>query len=473
VAEKHWSYEELGGADLGDQRRTKRLVAVTREMSQRPGRTIGASMDVAGAKAAYRLFNEPDVTPEAILAPHQKQTLARMTGEKVVLVAQDTTVLNFTTHEEADGFGGIGGGYSVNHGCFLHSALAFNEAGVPLGVLVVKQWSRAKAARKKESARWGEVVREIASMTAGRFPARVIHLADQEGDDWSLLSACAETKSSFVIRADGRRAVGPARRTVEPAANIASVMATAPVLGRHRVEVSAKALRKGHGSGKWSHGNDRLASLARRATVEVRAQTLTIPRTRTRTDGLKALTFTVVSVIEVDPPTGIKDPLEWFLMTDQPVTTLAEALRVSGWYKQRWAIETWHRTLKSGVKVEECRLSDYDRMQRFIALAAILAWRIDWMVRISREQPDTPVDGLLDQLEIEALKHSSRNRGRPLLTIRDAIRQIAALGGFAGRNSDGEPGSKTLWTGWLSLMERVDLLRSYQQDHKPKNVGKR
>ncbi|GHT94189.1 hypothetical protein FACS1894116_07810 [Betaproteobacteria bacterium] len=30
-------------------------------------------------------------------------------------------------------------------------------------------------------------------------------------------------------------------------------------------------------------------------------------------------------------------------------------------------------------------------------------------------------------------------------TIRDVIRQIAKLGGFLGRKSDGEPGVKTLW----------------------------
>ena len=379
---EHWSVAEFGSAKLGDTRRTDRLVRVAQALSRKPGQTLGAALDVAGAKAAYRLFNAPDVTPAAILAPHQAQTWARMAGEPVVLIAQDTTVLNYSTHEESEGFGGIGGGHTQNHGCFLHSALAFAADGVPLGVLRATQWSRATPQTEPESVRWGAVVRTIAADAPPDGP-RLIHLADQEGNDWALLSACVETQSSFVIRCDGRRVVAPGQ-------SVRACLATAPVLGVHDLAIAAKALRKGHGSGVWSPGNDRPASPARTARVTVRAQTLTIPRTRTRRDGVPQVTCTVVAILETQPPAGVKDPVEWFLMTDEPVHTLADADRVAAWYRQRWAIETWHRTLKSGIKVEECRLASYDRMQRFLVLAAILAWRIDWMTRIARAAPDAP-----------------------------------------------------------------------------------
>lgn len=473
MSDRHWSYEELGTAELGDARRTRRLVKVAKTLSKKVGHTMGAAMDMAGAKAAYRLFNEPSVTPEAILAPHTQQTLLRMKAEPVVLVAQDTTVLNFSSHEEAEGFGGIGGGYATNHGCFLHSALAFNEAGVPLGILSAKQWARPqkskitpnkKSKAKKESARWGETVESISALPLPQ--TKVVHLADQEGDDWSLLSACVEQNASYVIRADGLRGV-------KPGISLRDTMLAAEVMGYNIVPVSAKKLRKGHGAGAWSPGNDRPAAEAREAKVEVRVKVVTMPKTRTRTDGQKSITMTVVSAIEVAPPKGIKDPLEWHLMTDQPVTSLAEAERIIAWYRQRWAIETWHRTLKSGIKVEDCRLSTYDRMQRYISLAAILAWRIDWMVKVAREQPETPVEALLDPMEIEILKRSSRNRSKQLLTIRDGIRQIAMLGGFTGLKSAGEPGSLTLWRGWTELMAKVDVLQTFLPKLKVKDVGSR
>ncbi len=40
---------------------------------------------------------------------------------------------------------------------------------------------------------------------------------------------------------------------------------------------------------------------------------------------------------------------------------------------------------------------------------------------------------------------------RQPLTLRDAIRAMAKLGGFLGRKSDGEPGVKTLWQGYRQL----------------------
>lgn len=466
MQDKHWSDEELGGADLGDIRRTKRLVAVTRQLSRKPGRTIGAAMGVAEAKAAYRLFGEHDVTPEAILAPHRAQTVKRMEAETLVLVAQDTTVLNFTTHEEAEGFGGIGGGYDVNHGCFLHSALAFNEQGAALGVLAAKQWSRAKKTAGKESARWANTIKEISEIEPGpgQTLPRVIHLADQEGDDWAVLTACVQTGSSYVIRSDGRR-------VLKPGESLRSTMSEAPLLGRDTVPARAKKLRKGHGPGKWRAGNDRPASKARVATVEVRAMLLTFPRTRTRSDGAKSVSCTVVSVTEVFPPSTIKDPLEWFLMTDEPVNTMEDALRIIGWYKARWSIEAWHKTLKSGIGVEECRLSTFDRMERFIVLAAILAWRMEWLARVAREQPDTPAEALFDSAELEFLKNSSRSR-KPLLTLRDAIRAVAMLGGFAGTKGAGEPGTKTLWRGWLLLMVGSEVLQNYLRVNRRKDVGR-
>lgn len=465
MSDENWSSSELGGAVFGDKRLTRRLVAVAKEMGKSPGRTLGSAMNRTGAKAAYRLFNSAKVSPEAVLAPHRTQTIARIKADQVVLVAQDTTVLNFTTHEGSEGFGGIGGGYSVNHGCFLHSALAFNEDGVPQGILSLTQMSRATKSTKKESKRWSETVREIAALKDISGP-RLIHLADQEGDDWSLLSACAETNSSFVIRADGRR-------LVSPGVSMRDRLALAPSLGMQDVPVSAKKLRKGHGLGTWKAGNDRPASAARTASVEVRVATITVPRSSNRPDGLPNITMTVISACEIDAPAHIKDPLTWYLMTDEPVTTLKEAEQVIGWYRQRWAIETWHRTLKSGIKVEECRLANYKRMKRFIVLAAILAWRIDWMVKVAREQPDTPAEALLDSLELETLTHANPKQKNGCLTVRDAVRQIAALGGFAGRKSDGEPGSKTFWLGWLSLMSRAVFLDSYKKTQKKKDVGTR
>jgi hypothetical protein len=470
MSEKHWSYEELGAAELGDKRRTKRLVSITRQMSEHPEHTIGGAMGAADAKAAYRLFSEVDVSPEAILAPHVARTLERMKSEPVVLVAQDTTVLNYTTHEESDGFGGIGGGYEINQGCFLHSALALTESGTPLGVLDTQQWSRAKKMKGSERQCWSESVRKVGESThAAGLISRVVHLADREGDDWSLLSACAKYGASFVIRA---QSTGRAR-VDEGGTLISDTALKAPSLGTLTVNVARKPLRKGKGYGTWEMGNDRPESPARTATVEISAAAVTLPRPTLRKDGLDQIQCYALLVRETGAPKSIKDPLEWLLMTDAPVTSIADAERVIGWYRHRWNIETWHRTLKSGIKVEECRLSTYERMQRFIALAAILAWRIEWMTHAARENPEAPARALLDDVELEALKYSSAPKMEPR-TLAEAVLRIAILGGFKQRNNGGPPGSRTVWRGILALAERADLLRNVPLHRtKKKNVGRR
>lgn len=54
----------------------------------------------AETKAAYRFFDNEKVEPEKIDESHLKMTLLRMSQEKVVLIPQDTTVLNFSKQLE-------------------------------------------------------------------------------------------------------------------------------------------------------------------------------------------------------------------------------------------------------------------------------------------------------------------------------------------------------------------------------------
>ena len=49
-------------------------------------------------------------------------------------------------------------------------------------------------------------------------------------------------------------------------------------------------------------------------------------------------------------------------------------------------------------------------------------------------------------------------------TLREAIRRVASLGGFLGRNSDGEPGTQTLWIGLQRLDDSVTMWRVVMTD---------
>lgn len=104
AAPLNWAEEEFGKANLGDRRLTRRLVRIARDMYARHQANIPQACQTrARAKAAYRFFAHPDAKMDEILEQHYEQTLARAKQESVVLAAQDTTTLNYSTHDQTEG----------------------------------------------------------------------------------------------------------------------------------------------------------------------------------------------------------------------------------------------------------------------------------------------------------------------------------------------------------------------------------
>ena len=91
-----WAEQEMGGADLGDARRSRRLVRLVERLAEQPSLSIPAACTAASEiKAAYRLLSHDAVGWYDILEPHLKNSLQRMNAEPVVLCLQDTTELDF------------------------------------------------------------------------------------------------------------------------------------------------------------------------------------------------------------------------------------------------------------------------------------------------------------------------------------------------------------------------------------------
>jgi hypothetical protein len=157
---------------------------------------------------------------------------------------------------------------------------------------------------------------------------------------------------------------------------------------------------------------------------------------------------------EATPPTGI-EPLSWMLLTTLQVECSAEAVEKLDWYTRRWGIEVFHKTLKSGCKVEERQLGGADTIQACLAIDMVVAWRVYHLAKLGRETPDIPCTVFVEEAEWKALltfitKTPVVDGAPPRL--REAMRMVASLGGFLGRKSDGEPGTKSLWLG----LQRLD-----------------
>jgi hypothetical protein len=136
----------------------------------------------------------------------------------------------------------------------------------------------------------------------------------------------------------------------------------------------------------------------RLATIEVRAQqvSITAPRARTMTDHNfknEAVISTVISVNEI-PNEDIEpeDLINWTLLTNVPIKSPEEVFICVDYYCCRWQIEVFHRILKTGCKVEETKFSDARKIRCLIALMSIVAWHIHWMNIIARVAPKTTPD---------------------------------------------------------------------------------
>lgn len=124
------------------------------------------------------------------------------------------------------------------------------------------------------------------------------------------------------------------------------------------------------------------------------------------------------------------------------------------WYKMRWQIEIYHKILKSGCKVEDCRLEDTSRLIPYLTVMSVVAWRLHWMTYINRIVPEQPCGLVFEAHEWKALYIKiNKTRDLPAVepTVNQAIRWMAQLGGFLNRKKDGEPGIVAIWRGWQRL----------------------
>jgi len=147
------------------------------------------------------------------------------------------------------------------------------------------------------------------------------------------------------------------------------------------------------------------------------------------------------------------------------VSSLAEAVEKVSWYCVRWGIEVFHKVLKSGCAVEAAQLETAARLQRYVMIKLVVAWRVLMLTHLGRERPDAAVSEILEQAEWRVLR-AVATRGAAVAvgepTVGEALRWIGQLGGHLGRRGDGAPGPLSLARG---LQRLADLTTGWKQAH--------
>lgn len=438
-----WAEQQFGDCVLGDRRRTKRLVKLATQAAAMPDASTPKQTENWGdCKGAYRLFNQDEVTFDAVIAPHC--AMSRAVSPGVWLVLNDTTEINYGYDRMLEGVGRVGS--LQNRGFYLHSAMIVGSetevivglAGQELYARPLKKVKRVSSSRRKQLKRetdvWGRVIDRVGVAPAG---ARFVHVCDRGADNFDVFCHLIEQHAGWVIRA------AQLKRQVKDAAggerSLDEVVRAAPLLGSYELQVRANG-----------------GQPARTAFIELRCAQITMPRPRSgvsryvRDSGVEEIGMWVVEARETNAPRGVK-PLRWVLLTSEEVRTFQDAWRIIEWYEKRPLIEDYHKCLKTGCRVEERLYRTGERLAPAIGLLSVLAVRLLQLKMIARENPEQPAAGVVPKDWLAAVPLLLKKR-RTIRTVRDFIRALAQLGGFLGRKGDGEPGWQTIWGGLEKLL---------------------
>jgi len=445
---------ELAGIDLGDVRLNKRAVQVLRSLAANPQASINAaSQGWAETQAAYRFFDNPQVEPAELLAPHQAATLQRVAEHPVVLIAQDTTTYDFSDHPPA----GVGPLTSPSCVGFLdHSQIAFTPAGLCLGVVDTEIWAREEEGfgnskqrqhdplETKEVFRWLTGYRRACAVAAAVPGTLIVSVSDREGDLYEVFVE-AETQAQtagavaaeYVIRVGKDRSLPPRAEDGAGYEKLREAMPSAPLIAVRELTLPATPKRD-----------------SREVRLEIRGRRVRLKAPYRKGLKLPEVDVNMVLVQERDPPAGV-EPVEWLLVTTLPIETAGQVLQVVDYYKGRWPIEIFFRVFKSGCQVERIQLETAPRLLRCLMFYKIIAWRILYLTMLGRECPTLPCNVLFTADEWMPVWKITQHKPLPQTPpdLGTFLLMVAQLGGHNGRKKDAPPGPQALWTGLRRLTD--------------------
>lgn len=438
---KQWAIETFQDCELGDLRRTKRLMKVAESMVDAPEQSLpGQFSEWRDLKAAYRFFDTEQATFEAIGTPHWMQT--RNTKPGRYLLISDTTDLNFTAHHSTQGLGMLGDGKGRGfqlHPCLMYSLDEKQVVGLAGAVTYYRAFkpkneTRAqRLARHRESDIWGNVVDQVGSAPEG---SQWIHVFDRGGDYFEAMCHIKMTGNDWVIRASklNRTVINCRGEKVK----LSEAVSEATELGDFTMDLRSTPRHA-----------------ARTAMLKISYCEVTFPAPVHKSPWLKKcqiknLTMRVVIAKEVDPPKGNK-PICWIILTSLPVESLADAWSVLEYYEYRWMIEEYNRVAKSGCSIETHALRTAERLEPIVGLTSIIAVRLLQLKLIGRNQPEAKAATHVPSTWLQGLKLMRPRIRLTEMTVYEFFRQLAMVGGFLGRKHDGEPGWQTIWRGYRKL----------------------
>ncbi len=433
LAKEDWSDVEFGDKRLNE-RATRISAAFMRNPFVSPPKMMKS---FKATKAFYRFMDSDKVSHEKLISAHIMNSKEKLTEHKIILAIQDSMTISLDRNYEIEGLYNVGGrnGNSAE-GILIHntiSVIPYNDYGIIDGLLNQTIHKRKpKEERNKDN---NDSVLWMRSIDAiGTTPnTTVIDVMDRGADMQKVMNCSLEHDHEFIIRAKHNRSLEE-----NSGDYLFDFAKRQPVAGHTSLDIQANAGRK-----------------KRTAKLNVSFSEITLPK---RWNDESKINCSIVHVFE----TGCADdqePLEWFILTSLDIKTFDDALKIVKYYSFRWIIEEYHKCMKTGFRLEQTQLKKLKRIENLLGFIAVSSVKLLQLRDIVRNNPTANAQEYVEKEDV-AIVGAYYKIEKKDMTIDQFLRNIAQMGGFLNRKSDGNPGWQSIWEGWkffLGLKEGVKL----------------
>lgn len=453
----------IEAGEFGDLRLSARHLRLIEMARESPGSSFPEWVDSPSElESLYRFMSNESVTVEAMLEPHFRTTCDKSAGQQV-LVLHDTTQFEFGGEVVREGLGPRGKSKRAD-GFFGHFALAAS-ADVRrscLGLLGFLSYVQARKIRgrkvveaRPKSAKWFELIRQCEERA--QRPGDLVHVMDREADDYALFAALDRSEFRFICRAKDRTVDGD-----DGAVGLRELLGSVEHSIEREVQLSPRAAERSPVNRK--HHPPRPS---RPAQLRIRAHRVAVlrPKGRPRDSLPDQVELNAVQVYEPKPPTG-QAPIDWLIMTNEPINTLEAIERIVDSYKARWLIEEYFKALKTGCSYERRQLETLHGLLNALGLLAPIAVDLLRLRETARDNPNAPASEVISVGRLEVLRAiSHRHPLGPKPRAVDILLAVAGLGGHLKNN--GHPGWLVLHRGFIRLLDaEAGWLASAQRGRK-------
>jgi hypothetical protein len=458
---EQWANHLFSNANLGDERRTKRLVTLSHDMARNIGCSIvKASGFSASIEGAYRFLRNDKIKAYDIAQSAFISLQSDLVEPKTILALEDTTTLNYH-HNVTKELGHIGKfAHCVTRGMWAHSVLMVDaDTEQTIGLAEQHRWVRkqqgmgtAKERQKrkyetKESYKW-QRSSEVMQQRYSSAMNKIISVCDRESDMFDYIFYKMQHQQRFVVRAHHERFVNAQKERLSP------------YIQKHSSDLTYQV-----------HIRQKGGRTSRIANVEVRHALVTIKPPHTHKNAGDT-TLTAISCTEVAPPHGQR-PLSWTLYTNEEVTNAQEALKIVRYYELRWRVEEFHKAWKSaGTQVEAFRHHKRTTLEKIIVITAFVAVRLLQLrdlVGHKEKSKSISCQNYFSPLEWRLLWIKTERNSMPKKppSMFWAYYALAKLGCWHDSKNDGVVGWQALWIGWcklIQLLEGANIMKKQLKD---------